>query len=157
MEGEGMIVATLGHLDTNDLTGKRFRKAFDWIASQDLEALAPGRHDIDGDTVFANVFEFDTVPADQKHYEAHRRYYDIHFLISGEEKIGVAPVAELEPLQEFDDENDFCLYGESDHASWVVLHPGEFCVTPPEDAHKPGCATGEPAPLKKICLKVAVG
>ena len=107
--------------------------------------------------MFANVFEFDTVPADQKHYEAHRRYYDIHFLISGEEKIGVAPMTELEPLQEFDDENDFCLYGESDHASWVVLRPGEFCVTPPEDAHKPGCAAGEPAPLKKICLKVAVG
>ena len=50
-----MIVATLDHLDTNDLTGKRFREAFDWIASQDLEALAPGRHDIDGDAVFANV------------------------------------------------------------------------------------------------------
>ena len=116
-----MIVATLDHLDTNDLTGKRFREAFDWIASQDLEALAPGRHDIDGDAVFANVFEFDTVPADQKHYEAHRRYYDIHFLISGQEKIGVAPVTELEPLQEFDDENDFCLYGESDHASWVSM------------------------------------
>ena len=53
-----MIVATLDHLDTNDLTGKRFREAFDWIASQDLQALTPGRHDIDGDDVRCAVTMF---------------------------------------------------------------------------------------------------
>lgn len=151
-----MLVSTLEHVDLSDTVRARFEKAFEWIAAQDLEALEPGRHDIDGDELYANVFAFDTVSQDQKNFEAHRRYSDIHYLISGEELIGVAPVTELEPVQEFDEAQDFGLYAGGRRVAWIELHPGEFCVTPPEDAHKPGCSVHEPAPIKKICLKVAM-
>ena len=45
---------------------------------------------------------------------------------------------------------------EKNYEAWVTLHGGDIVVTPPEDAHKPGCSVDEPAPLKKICVKVLV-
>ena len=36
------------------------------------------------------------------------------------------------------------------------INEGDIVVTPPEDAHKPGCCEDAPAPLKKICVKVLV-
>ena len=57
----------------------------------------------------------------------------------------------------FDNEEDgFGLYANPAREAWVTLHEGDIVVTPPEDAHKPGCCEDAPAPLKKICVKVLV-
>ena len=109
-----------------------------------------------GDEVFANVMEFTTVPAAEKNYEAHRRYADIHYVISGVERLAVAPIDEVEPVCDFNEADDFGLYANPAREAWVTLHEGDIVVTPPEDAHKPGCSVDEPAPLKKICVKVLV-
>lgn len=153
-----MITAKLSDLSQNDISGERFAKAFAWLAATDLASLEPGRHDIEGDDIFANVMSTTTTPATEKNYEAHRAYNDIHFVIEGEERIGIAPVAACTALQDFDESGDFCLYSFSDEdATWVVLHEGDFCVTPPADAHKPACCVeGGSATLRKVCVKVRV-
>ena len=154
-----MIFTSLVNASSNDLSAARFAKALAFLAREDLASLEPGRHDIDGDEVFANVQELVTVPAGEKNYEAHRRYADIHYVVSGTELIGVAPVAECESVGEFSEADDFGLYTPGAREAWATLLPGELVVTPPCDAHKPGCCPegSEPAPLKKICVKVLVG
>ncbi|WP_159438337.1 YhcH/YjgK/YiaL family protein [Olsenella urininfantis] len=155
-----MIVSSLSHVSENYLSSPQLESLLAWIGEQGLESLPCGRHDIDGDALFANVMEFETVDASQKDFEAHRRYADLHLCIRGEERIGVVPVAELESIQEFSEQDDFGLYGEPEggaRTSWVTLRAGEFCVTPPSEAHKPGCCAGGPASLKKICFKLLVG
>ena len=83
-----MLVTTLDHAAGNDYLAARFQKAYAFLNRDDLGSLPLGRVDIDGDAVFANVQEYDTVPAEEKQLEAHRRYYDVQFVVSGEE---VAP------------------------------------------------------------------
>ena len=39
---------------------------------------------------------------------------------------------------------------------WVSAGEGDIVVTPPCDAHKPGCSVDGPAPLRKACVKVLV-
>ena len=68
----------------------------------------------------------------------------------------MAPVDEVEPVCDFNEEDDFGLYANPAREAWVTLHEGDIVVTPPEDAHKPGCCEDAPAPLKKICVKVLV-
>ena len=63
---------------------------------------------------------------------------------------------EVEPVCDFNEEDDFGLYANPAREAWVTLHEGDIVVTPPEDAHKPGCCEDAPAPLKKICVKVLV-
>ena len=151
-----MIFTSLANASANDLSDVRFAKALEFLSRDDLADLEPGRHEIDGDEVFANVQELTTVPAGEKNYEAHRRYADIHYVISGTELIGIAPVGECEPVGEFSEADDFGLFTPGGREAWATLRPGELVVTPPCDAHKPGCCPGEPAPLKKICVKVLV-
>ena len=117
-----MLVTPLPTADKNDYLSARMRTAFSFLREADLARLPLGRADIDGDEVFANVQEYDTVPAGQKQMEAHRRYYD--------------------------------LFATPETPSSIVLRAGEMAVLAPEDAHKPGCAVGEPGRVRKIVVKV---
>ena len=154
-----MIAAKLADAQLGEACANRLARALEWIAQTDMAALEPGRHDIEGDDIFANVMEVTTtLPAD-KSFEAHRSYLDVHYVISGEELIGVAPVGECPELQAYTPTDDYGLYGDPADASritWVLLREGELCVTPPADAHKPACATSDPQKLKKACVKVRV-
>ncbi len=151
-----MIAASLNSISQNNIAAERFVRAFAWLEKTDLATLEPGRHDIDGDDLFVNVMAItSTVPAD-KNYEAHRAYADIHVVIEGEERIGIAPVGGCEEVSAYVEGDDYGLYTyPDDQATWVVLHAGDLCVTPPADAHKPACCgEGGPAPLRKVCIKV---
>lgn len=152
-----MLFSSLSDYGQSVISAEDMAKVLEFLSRDDLAQIECRRHDIDGERIFANVMELETAPADQKPYEAHRRYADVHFVISGEEHVGIAPVAELEPAGEFSEKDDFGLYGEPTREAWVTLRTGDLVVTPPCDAHKPGCC-GEagPAKLKKVCVKILV-
>ena len=149
-----VLVTPLPTADKNDYLSARMRAAFSFLREADLAHLPLGRADIDGDEVFANVQEYDTVPADQKQMEAHRRYYDVQYVVEGKEVLQYAPLAGLVPNGEFDEEADFGLFATPEAPSSIVLRAGEMAVLAPEDAHKPGCAVGEPGRVRKIVVKV---
>lgn len=148
-----MLVTDAGHMQANDYLNERFQKAYAFLRDNDLAALPLGRNEIDGDDVFANVQEYTTVPATEKRFEAHRRYYDLQYVVEGVDLMEYAPLNTLQPVQSFDEESDFGLYDGEAHAT-VVLHACEFAIVAPEDAHKPGCAVGAPAKVRKIVVKV---
>ena len=155
-----MLVSTLSNAQFDEKTAARVATALTWLAETDMAALEPGRHDVAGDEIFANVMAITSCPASEKNFEAHHSYIDIHYVIEGEELLGTAPVGECPALQEFNEADDFCLYGDpADPArvTWTLLRAGELCMTPPADARKPACCVGDPAPLRKACVKVLVG
>ena len=121
-----MLVTTLDHAAGNDYLAARFQKAYAFLNRDDLGSLPLGRVDIDGDAVFANVQEYDTVPAEEKQLEAHRRYYDVQFVVSGEEVMQYAPLEGLAKVQPFDEDADFGLYCTPSccvRATWPCSHP----------------------------------
>ena len=119
-----MILDSLQNKERYVSLHPRFKAVFDFIDTHDVAALPCGRHEIDGDEVFANVQELVTVPAGEKNYEAHRRYADIHYVISGTELIGIAPVGECEPVGEFSEADDFGLFTPGGREAWATLRPG---------------------------------
>ena len=58
-----MLVASIENAEAHDYLSERLKKAYAFLRENDLGALSCGRHDIDGEDVFANVMEYDTVPA----------------------------------------------------------------------------------------------
>ena len=149
-----MLVTSLEHAEGHDYLSERFRAAYAFLNRSDLAELPLGRVDIDGDDVFANVQEYETVPASEKQMEAHRRYYDVQYVVEGEELMEYAPLAGLEEAQPFDEQSDFGLYVGPARPSGIVLRAGDTAVLAPEDAHKPGCAADEPGRVRKIVVKV---
>ncbi len=132
----------------------RYAKAIDFLKNTDLENLAPGKYEIDGKNVFANVQEYTTIPWEEAKYETHRDYSDIQYMISGTETMTYAPIDELNVSVPYNEEKDVVFYDNENPGLKVVAKAGEYMIFNPWDGHKPKAAAGEPAPIKKVIVKI---
>ncbi len=79
-----------------------------------------------------------TVKFDEAKFENHLKNIDIHYVVSGKEKILVSnSIDNLVRLTEYDCDNDYELFDISRDFSSVVLFPGDFLVVYPGEAHAP--------------------
>ncbi|MBE7721496.1 YhcH/YjgK/YiaL family protein [Lacrimispora indolis] len=132
----------------------RYEKAVDFLKNTDLESLAPGKYEIDGKNVFANVTEYTTVPWEEAKYEAHHNYTDIQYMISGSETMTYARIDELAEKVPYNEEKDVVFYDNENPGLKVVVKAGEYMIFNPWDGHKPKAAAGEPAFIKKVIVKI---
>lgn len=104
-----------------------------------------------------NIAQFVTVPIEQKQYEAHKKYIDIHVVLEGKEYIEVSHIDSLTNVTEYDEARDIW-FGDVKTASKLqgTLEPGYFLVCFPEDAHLVGAHEQQEEAVKKIIYKIAV-
>ncbi len=133
--------------------GPRFQQAFDYLKSNDLAALPVGRMELDGKNVYVLVQEYASKLKEQGKWEAHKRYVDLQYIVSGVEKMGFASLDRMK-LGDYNPDKDFqALSGEG---VFLPLGPGDFMLLWPQDAHMPGMAAESPVPVKKVVIKIAV-
>ncbi|MBS0661627.1 MAG: YhcH/YjgK/YiaL family protein [Verrucomicrobia bacterium] len=116
--------------------------------------VADGRYEIDGPDLFALVQSYTTTPAAERKLEHHRKFADVQYLFAGAEIIEYAPLGALEVDRPYDEANDYGLVRDAVPNASLVLRPGQWAIFLPQDAHKPGCALGAPAAVRKVVLKV---
>jgi biofilm protein TabA len=135
---------------------ERWSKAFSYLKDSDLVQLQSGRHDIDGDNLYASVTDYDTKAEDQVNWEAHRKYADIQYVAKGSEMIGVAPYSSRDSIiQEYDPGKDIEFMTVKDGRKYEAT-PGNFFVFFPGDAHKPGLKADSTITVRKIVVKVRI-
>jgi YhcH/YjgK/YiaL family protein len=127
-------------------------KAFTFLKEHDLQRLAVGRYPIDGENVFALVTENPTRDYDSTKWESHRNYIDLHYVASGEEKIGVYPITRLTVTKSYDASADLTNY--SGTGKTYTARPGTFFLFFPSDGHRPGITPGGKKTDKKIVIKI---
>jgi biofilm protein TabA len=151
-----MIHDLLTHSALYASLSPRLAKAFAYLRSVD-GTQPPGRHDLDGDNVFALVQTYTTKPADTALFEAHRKYIDVQYLHSGRETILWAPLTAMqEQTMAYDESKDAALWKLIPDATSLRLGPGHFTVFYPQDAHAPCLETHGPEDVFKVVVKVAV-
>lgn len=150
-----MLFSHIDAVDKYDYLNERFKKAYQWLRENDLAALENGKHEIDGEDIFAVVMEYETVPELDVYYEAHEKYFDIQYLVSGKEKFGMIKNEGLKIREEIAD-NDLIFYEHPEEDWYVVLGPGDLVIVAPEDAHKPKCSIDEAVAVKKVVVKVKI-
>jgi YhcH/YjgK/YiaL family protein len=100
--------------------------------------------------------EYTTKKFDFSKFENHQKFIDIHYIIKGQEQIGLTPVGELEPNMEYDQENDYQLFDGMVNQTFT-LKEGDFLLLFPGEAHVTGGVTSElTSDIKKIVFKVPV-
>ncbi len=130
-----------------------FRHAFDALARPGLSALAPGRHELDGDRLYLLIDDRDGRGREGARLEAHRTYIDIQLTLAGAEEIGWRPLAAcVHHTGEFDAGHDIGYFDDRPD-TWVAVPVQHFAVFFPEDAHAP---LGGRGALRKAIVKVAV-
>ena len=80
-------------------------KAIDYLCTHPLDGLEAGHYDIDGNLVYMNVFDYETIPEKGAFFEAHKKYADIHMTVEGEEIVGVSDMSKVS-VKSFDEEKD---------------------------------------------------
>ena len=148
-----MILARLDHADVYAGLNPHFAKAFAFLAQKGLAEFAEGKHDIDGDDIYAMVIRGTGEPRSQVKLEVHRKYIDVQYMISGPDDMGWKDRRLCEDSEgPYDPQADAELFSDTP-STWITVGAGDFAIFFPEDAHAPGAAEGD---FHKIVVKVAV-
>jgi len=146
-----MIIDQLQNAEQYYGLGPGIEAALRYLQQTDFKNVAPERYDIDGDRVYAMVQEYDAKPKAEGFWEAHRKYLDVQYVAAGVEHMGYAAVATLQAGPYEEDKDFIKLEGDGE---FFLLREGYFCILAPQDAHMPGMAVGQSAPVKKVVVKV---
>lgn len=152
-----MFTTNINLSDKYDYLSEKFKKAFLFLKETDLKTLPIGTVPIIGEEVFANIQDYKTMKAEECPYESHREYFDVQYVVEGEEYFGYEPTENLKPSTEYDAGRDLIFYEEPEDAGRILLKAGDFAVVSPEDAHAPRRMTHRgPCQVKKIVVKVKI-
>jgi len=146
-----MILDTLANADRYLSLHPLFPRAFEFLRSTDLAALVPGRHVIDGESLFAIVEACPGRARAEAKLECHRRYIDIQLVIVGTDEMGWKPLGECHtPVDDYSVERDIRFFDDLP-SSWVATPAGSFCIFFPGDAHAPLVSDGL---VRKVVVKI---
>lgn len=148
-----MIIDTLENAGKYASLHPRFAQAFEYLKSIDLNAIEPGKFEIEGKDLHASVSAKEGVQAADSKFEAHNSYIDIQVCISGKETMGWKPRAKcVDPKGEFNTEKDVIFYNDQPDM-YFTLTDGQFVIFYPEDVHAPMIGEGV---IKKLVVKVKI-
>ncbi len=148
-----MILDTLENYQLYSTINERIAKGFAFLRNTDLDAIPSGKHDIEGDTIFALVQEYQTKPLNECKLESHKKYIDIQYVIRGEEFMGVTTKNNQKILEQ-DEDKDYTFYEGT--TSLVRVSKGMFTIFFPDDLHQPCVQTESTAEVKKVVIKVLI-
>lgn len=128
--------------------------ALDHITPEFLASVGPERVELKDGDVYATRFTYQTIPAEESFFEAHKKFLDIHIMVQGSEGVEIAPP---ESLEEFDrtESNDFYAYRGLGHYK-LALSPGDFLVVFPGDAHRIKMQADGPETVTKAVFKIRI-
>jgi YhcH/YjgK/YiaL family protein len=132
---------------------ERWEKAFAFIRDTDLKSIAKGRHELEGNDLYASIDEYTTKNEEDARFEAHRKYADIQYVISGEEIIGILPLDKTEMTTPYNAEKDICFL-KSSMNHYRHATPDRYFIFFPHDAHRPCVKKDDNTPVRKVVVKV---
>ncbi|MCA9128580.1 MAG: YhcH/YjgK/YiaL family protein [Planctomycetales bacterium] len=147
-----MIVGELNTVEIRRATQSlpALQHGFEFLQRQGLASLEDGRHDIDGDDLFAIVAREHGRGQAASPLEYHRKFVDIQYVIAGVDLIGWLPTNCCQRKRgEFDEGKDLGFFHDRP-ATWLNIQPGTFAVFFPEDAHAPLASN---VPIHKVVVK----
>ncbi|EOU9528851.1 YhcH/YjgK/YiaL family protein [Cronobacter dublinensis] len=131
-----------------------FREAIELVKQQVTAQTAPGKYDLDGNRLFFLLSEDSTEPLADRRAEYHARYLDIQIVLAGREGMTFSTLPPGAPDTDWLADKDIAFLAEGAQEKTVVLEEGDFVIFWPGEVHKPLCAVGSPAPVRKAVVKM---
>ena len=109
-----------------------------------------GRFELEGGAYY-NVVISKSRKEEDALYEAHRKYIDLQYILSGSEVMGCAPLSSATEKTPYSEESDCAFY--TAEGSFETYNEGDFVFFFTDDAHMPAIGDGE---CKKVIVKIPV-
>lgn len=149
-----MIFGNIKNLHEYDYLPVDIKKCFEYAASNNLLDFEKGSYKIDGNNLFVNIVEYETIDVENRFWEAHKNYLDLHLMLDGKEQIDVNFIGNMEE-KEFVEKDDF-LPLEGDKNGHVILEKDDFLICYPNDAHRTALKVNNPKKIKKAIFKIII-
>jgi biofilm protein TabA len=154
-----MITGNLNHLELLPYLPSQLKQAIQYVMANFNADSALGKFDIDGENQFVMIFNDSTSPAEERRQELHGKYLDIQIVLAGQEKMVFSNLAAPQGSAEWLEGKDIAflpLTQQGLEEKSFIMNAGDFVVFYPGELHKPMCAVGENAPVKKAVVKILV-
>lgn len=148
-----MIVGRLSNIESYGAYTEDIKRGLDY-----LKKLAPdipiGSYTIN-EKMYVNVMEYRTLDESTLGYEAHRTHLDIHYVLSGKERIKWAPVEDMVINTPYDADRDTVFYEAfGNECADVVLEGERFIIMFPLDGHACQYSVHNSELIKKVVIKI---
>ncbi len=150
-----MILDTINNANFYKKLSKNIDAAIDFLQNNELKKIESGRHEVVGDEVYALVFDYETHPEIEDKWEAHRKYFDIQFIVEGTENIAIADISDMSPITDYIEKDDYQLF--KGKGGSLLLKENDFIILGPRDVHQPGIQLGDTTNrIRKIVIKAMI-
>lgn len=149
-----MIYGNISQLSDYNFLESKVKECFEYAKQHDLSSFDKGSHAIDGERLFVNIVEYTTTTAEDRFWEAHKKYLDVHLMLQGKEQIDLGFIESMD-LTEYREEEDF-LPMDGEKSGSVILRDGDFLICYPSDGHRTAVAADRPEAIKKAIFKVQI-
>lgn len=151
-----MIFSSIYTKDDITRYPKAIQIAIEYLKAHDFTTMAPGVYEVQGNEIYAQVFDTETGKAETKRPEVHEKFVDVQFLASGREKLGFTTDTGKYEVEEKIEERDLIFYKAVENEGFIEATPGCYSIFFPEDVHRPGVAADEPMVIRKVVVKVSI-
>lgn len=149
-----MIFGNIHNLKEFPFLEEKIKECFEYAKNHNLVSYEKGSYEIDGERLFVNIVEYTTTKPEERFWEAHKNYLDVHVMLQGTEQIDLNFIQNMD-VKEFVEKDDF-LPMDGDKNSSVILRDGDFLICYPSDGHRTAVAVQEPEKIKKAIFKVRI-
>ena len=151
-----MIYGEIKDLNQYNGISKNLDKAIEYILNEEYKKGIPGKNIIDGDNLYFNYPDCAiTKEVKEGFLEGHKKYIDIHIVISGEENLGYTPRSEVKVKKEYDSEGDYELY-EGTLKNIFHVTKDRFIMFFPDEPHMALLKVEEIKKITKVIFKLLV-
>ena len=157
---EGVSIAVHDSVNIDEFYRQYHAKPELWktvfeFMKQDLSSMEVGKYALVGDQAYATISEYETKEPENARWEAHKKYIDLQYVISGEEKMGILPLSQAKNAMAYNEQKDLIFYGDNDGDLHLATSEAFFLFFP-NDVHRPCMKVDESAPVRKLVAKIAV-
>ena len=149
-----MIYGNIKNQEEFNFLPENIKACFEYINKNDLKSFEKGSYEINGKEIFVNIVEYETTTRENRFWESHKQYLDLHLVLENTEIIDVNFISNMEQ-KEFVENDDF-LPMNGNKKSSIVLDEGDFLICYPNDAHMTGIKVNESKKIKKAIFKVKI-
>lgn len=130
----------------------KIQVCFEYLKSHNFNEMELGRYEIDGSNIYMNLDEYTTTTIDNRIWEAHKNYLDIHYMVTGAEQMDFSFLENMTQTEYRTESDLMILTGNADGSA--ILKAGDFMICYPDDVHRTAVQVGEPALVRKAVFKV---
>lgn len=150
-----MIVGRLSKSDSYGIYSEDIKQGLEYLKGLNVD-IPVGSYTI-SEKIYANVMEYQTQEESGSGYEAHRTHLDIHYVLSGKERIKWASIEDMRIMTPYDSERDAAFYNAiKEDGTGVVLEGDKFAIMFPYDGHSCQFNVFDREKIKKVVVKILI-